>query len=381
MKEVGKLLKHRRMSKGLSIQEISSILKISNPILKAIEEGETNRLPAKVFLRGFVQSYATYLKMNLEEVMDLFSKDTATDTDSDTDMDTDSGAGATGTNAGRGTRWNTNTNMALKESKLSSTEQIITNSQPLCHPLQDKKNQKLFSTREFSLGEKRLFSTSSSKIKFILVLSFAVLVSAIILTKKTLRRSSQENSKDASTQALSSNLHKLSEFQQLKRTAEEDKKKVQPSSQKTSSKTKKTKASQPSSVAAVSESATNATRLTRSPQKEPQRVVLEAFNNLRIHYKLDESSSQELSLLPGQKKTFKAKTSITLKLSDGGAVSIVHNGKRQGVPGAMGTPITLQYPPASLGAKKDSPNHSSGSNGSNTNPASNSSSTSPSDSL
>ncbi len=78
MKKTGELLKKSREEKQLSIHEIGLSLKINNKILKAIEEGDLKNLPAKTFLRGFVQSYAQYLKLNQDEILKIFTEEMGT---------------------------------------------------------------------------------------------------------------------------------------------------------------------------------------------------------------------------------------------------------------------------------------------------------------
>lgn len=75
MKKTGELLKKVREEKGLSLHEIGLSLKINPKILKQIEEGEKDNLPAKTFLRGFVQSYANFLKLDSDEVLRIFSEE------------------------------------------------------------------------------------------------------------------------------------------------------------------------------------------------------------------------------------------------------------------------------------------------------------------
>lgn len=75
MKKTGELLKKVREEKGLSLHEIGLSLKINPKILKQIEDGEKNNLPAKTFLRGFVQSYANFLKLDSDEVLRIFSEE------------------------------------------------------------------------------------------------------------------------------------------------------------------------------------------------------------------------------------------------------------------------------------------------------------------
>src|SRR5690606_23905570 len=75
MKKTGELLKKAREERGLSLNEIGLSLKINNKILKAIEEGDESNLPAKTFLRGFVKSYATFLRLDVDSVLQTFHEE------------------------------------------------------------------------------------------------------------------------------------------------------------------------------------------------------------------------------------------------------------------------------------------------------------------
>ncbi|HWU44480.1 MAG TPA: helix-turn-helix transcriptional regulator, partial [Bdellovibrio sp.] len=72
MKKTGEILKKAREEKGLSLNEVGLNLKISSKVLKAIEEGDEKNLPAKTFLRGFVKSYATFLRLDSAKVLESF---------------------------------------------------------------------------------------------------------------------------------------------------------------------------------------------------------------------------------------------------------------------------------------------------------------------
>jgi cytoskeleton protein RodZ len=72
MKKTGEILRKAREEKGLSLNEIGLSLKISSKVLKAIEEGNERQLPAKTFLRGFVQSYANYLHLDTDKILEIF---------------------------------------------------------------------------------------------------------------------------------------------------------------------------------------------------------------------------------------------------------------------------------------------------------------------
>lgn len=76
MKNTGALLKAKRESSNLSLSEVALATKINPKILAAIEEGNDSILPAKTILKGFLKSYALFLKMDVEEVIRTFQEET-----------------------------------------------------------------------------------------------------------------------------------------------------------------------------------------------------------------------------------------------------------------------------------------------------------------
>lgn len=78
MKITGELLKTERISRNVTIQEAAVALKLSSKMITAIEAGDTASLPAKTFVRGFVKSYAEYLKLDPEVVLRQFQEEMGT---------------------------------------------------------------------------------------------------------------------------------------------------------------------------------------------------------------------------------------------------------------------------------------------------------------
>lgn len=78
MKITGELLRSERMKKNLTIQDVSSSLKLSPRTITAIENGDLSQLPAKTFVRGFVRSYGDYLKLDITYVLNLFQEEVGT---------------------------------------------------------------------------------------------------------------------------------------------------------------------------------------------------------------------------------------------------------------------------------------------------------------
>jgi len=58
MEKVGAKLRDARVGRGMSLDDIAQITKIPRATLTAIEAGQHAGLPATVFVRGFIRSYA-----------------------------------------------------------------------------------------------------------------------------------------------------------------------------------------------------------------------------------------------------------------------------------------------------------------------------------
>ena len=69
-KIVGKKLKESRISQSLSIEEISEKTFIRKHFLIALEEGNFSSLPSAAQVRGYLRSYADYLGLDSDEILD-----------------------------------------------------------------------------------------------------------------------------------------------------------------------------------------------------------------------------------------------------------------------------------------------------------------------
>lgn len=68
----GKVLKDEREKMGLSLNDIAVATKINPRILKALEDGQKDTLPPRSFVRGFIRSYANYLKLKPDPILEAF---------------------------------------------------------------------------------------------------------------------------------------------------------------------------------------------------------------------------------------------------------------------------------------------------------------------
>ena len=59
-------LKQARIESGKTIEEISHILKIRKQYLIALEEGDYDVIPGRVYIQGYLKLYANYLGISLD---------------------------------------------------------------------------------------------------------------------------------------------------------------------------------------------------------------------------------------------------------------------------------------------------------------------------
>ncbi|AKL97955.1 helix-turn-helix domain-containing protein [Endomicrobium proavitum] len=69
MKELGKLLKEKRLSKGLTFDAVHKAVKIQEKYLQAIEDGDDTVFVAEVYYKSFVRSYAKFLGFDADALL------------------------------------------------------------------------------------------------------------------------------------------------------------------------------------------------------------------------------------------------------------------------------------------------------------------------
>lgn len=72
--EVGEILRRTRVHYGQSLRDVEQILRIRQSQIEAIEKGEIDKLPGRVYAIGFVRSYAEYLGLDGAKVVQLFKQ-------------------------------------------------------------------------------------------------------------------------------------------------------------------------------------------------------------------------------------------------------------------------------------------------------------------
>jgi cytoskeletal protein RodZ len=69
MPTVAEQLRAAREAKKLTVQQVADATKIRTDHIRALEEGDFNRFPAPIYIRGSVKNYAAMLKLDVPGVM------------------------------------------------------------------------------------------------------------------------------------------------------------------------------------------------------------------------------------------------------------------------------------------------------------------------
>ncbi|MCX5780750.1 MAG: DUF4115 domain-containing protein [Firmicutes bacterium] len=72
MTSFGQLLKTERERQGLDLDSVAEATKIRKLYLNALEEDDFGQLPPRVYATGFVASYAGFLKMDVDSIVQEF---------------------------------------------------------------------------------------------------------------------------------------------------------------------------------------------------------------------------------------------------------------------------------------------------------------------
>lgn len=73
MNNLGEYLKKEREKKGITLEDASKVTRVRKAYLQSIEEGNFD-LQSPVFIRGFLKSYADYLGLNSNEIIEKYNE-------------------------------------------------------------------------------------------------------------------------------------------------------------------------------------------------------------------------------------------------------------------------------------------------------------------
>src|SRR5262252_8520262 len=69
MSTVAEQLRQAREAKKLTVHQVAEVTKIRTDHIRALEEGNFDVFSAPVYIRGFVRTYATLLKLDVPQTM------------------------------------------------------------------------------------------------------------------------------------------------------------------------------------------------------------------------------------------------------------------------------------------------------------------------
>ena len=72
LQSVGEILQRERKRQNLSLHEVADKIHITRNYVEAIESNSFEKLPAMIFAKGYVKSYGEFLKLDLNELMELY---------------------------------------------------------------------------------------------------------------------------------------------------------------------------------------------------------------------------------------------------------------------------------------------------------------------
>lgn len=349
----GTLLKEAREKQNLSISEVSMSTKINPKVIAAIEDGREGQLPAKTFLKGFVRSYAIYLKLDVDQVMATLQQD-------------------------------------LGEKQEPAVDQAAATAAP-----------EKVESPSISANPKVLKGLAAGGVMFLIVM--------IVTVKGLVEKYEKEKALDPAVQAeLNPEESKPEEENASEETATAEA--AKPADQKTADAAKpaetQTAPAKPEVAPAASLAATPATTETKptvapevkKPEPKPEaktevqaavnpevkpapasvatapaakpaeapkveapkppeapaaavnsslkdnEIILEALDKVDVTFAVNNGPVQKISLQPSQVHTIKAKGQVAMDVSDGGAVNVILNGQDNGTIGDLGKPKKMKYP-------------------------------------
>jgi cytoskeleton protein RodZ len=378
MSKLGQILKSERESRELLLHEIGMSLKISPKVLQAIEEGDRENLPAKTFLRGFIKSYAQYLRLDTTHILELFQEEYGSPLiSSDTN-------GNDGSSPKESSPLRIDTPLRTPQTDMMPTSTTI-KALPIIGALillmlisfvvkmmdkyqKESKIEKVEvpysavaisspeSASEVS-GENGLStpagsaSTADANTSFPATSTTAHISTTTLLTTTTTSSSAVTTLKPTTTtttlKPTTTTLKPTTTTTTLKPTTTTLKPTTTTTTLKPTTTTLKpttTTTTLKPTTTTLKPTTTTAVVVPAGSAENPVEVIIEALNNIEVRFVLDSGSSEVISLAPDQVHTFRGKASLQLEVSDGGAVNVIVNGRDRGVPGSIGKPIKLKYP-------------------------------------
>jgi cytoskeleton protein RodZ len=336
MKDIGNQLREAREKKKLSIQDVAIATKINNKIIKAIEDGDTENLPAKPFLRGFVQSYARFLEVNVDDIMKKFLELQGSTTPKP--QITDDGKTSQASHEEVQNKFELYKKIAYVVAALIAVVFIHFIQKTVSRYEQESKVAKEQKAAKSVSPETAAIPTDVTE------------VAPLLETKADVKTEEKKVEEKVEEKKI--------EDKKVEEKKPEEKKVEVKSPTEPLVKAPEPVVSAPVSTPIVQEKPKEIKPIVKPVEAKPveekkveekkptksQQLIIEALDNVEIRYTKDSDSEKTVKLKPEQFLTIRAESKININVSDSGAVNIIHNGRDKGVPGNLGQPTKISYP-------------------------------------
>lgn len=335
MKNLGQLLKSEREKKGLSLQEIALSLKINVRTLRAIEEGDESQLPARPFLKGFVRSYAQFLKLDVTEILNILQRE----------FDQASGVtpAVTAATDESSSRWT-----APPSSAHSSIPKAIPD--PALEGLQD--------------GPKWYYLVGAGLLVLLIVLSIKIIEkyqAESTVTESVATEISHAEPPTSTLETLSlETISTVPGATESLQTPMESTSTTAPVPGPTVTTLPATTLPPTTTTVRVTTTATVPPTTTVKPTTtttaqintttssnlvgRPTEVIVEATGVVSLRFSISKDRWENLNLSAGQIHVFRSQTGVQIEASDGGVLKLIVNGKDRGLMGTIGKPARFSNP-------------------------------------
>lgn len=335
MKDIGNQLREAREKRKLSIQDVAIATKINNKVLKAIEDGDLGSLPAKPFLRGFVQSYARYLELNVDDIMKRFLEIQGS-TKPKPLIVPDGSGGSPISHEEVQNKFELYKKFAYVGAALVAIIVIYFIQKTVSRYEQESKVAK----EQQEVVKAQVVTTDTPAAPPVEGPSVPGDTAEVAPTEvKTEVKAEEKKVEEKIVEVKKVEEKKPEEIKPVIQTAPLITAPVVPIKPEVKAEVKvepkKVEEKKPEEEKKVEE---------KKPTSKPQQIIVEALDNVEIRYIKDGEGEKTVKLKPEQFLTIKADSKINLNVSDSGAVNIIHNGRDKGVPGNLGQPTKISYP-------------------------------------
>jgi cytoskeletal protein RodZ len=76
---IGNTLKDARLKRSITLEEVHTRIKIHPRVLQLLEENKFDKLPSPLFAKSFLKSYAEFLEINPEQILESYEKQAKTE--------------------------------------------------------------------------------------------------------------------------------------------------------------------------------------------------------------------------------------------------------------------------------------------------------------